>query len=203
MSAGGIYGLRPIVRALPTGFPGAVVIAHHVAAPSLLPHLICRWTAHQSRFASAGELLQDGIIYVSPADHHVVVNLDATLGTPQCERRRFVRPSIDWLFESAAACFAERAIGVVLSGANDDGALGARSIASAGGTLIVQDPESCEFPQMPSAVIDSGIPHRCLHPCEIGDALARELSRLARGSTRPWIPFGDDEARATTSRAAR
>jgi two-component system, chemotaxis family, protein-glutamate methylesterase/glutaminase len=176
MSAGGIYGLKTIVRALPAGFPCAVVIAHHVAGPSLLPHLICRWTEHQSRFASAGELLQAGIIYVAPADHHVVVNPDATLGIPQRERLRFVRPSIDWLFESAAVSFAERAIAVVLSGANDDGALGARSIVRAGGTLIVQDPESCEFPQMPTAVIDTGMAHRCLHPCEIGDALVRRTS---------------------------
>jgi two-component system, chemotaxis family, protein-glutamate methylesterase/glutaminase len=200
MSAGGIYGLKTIVRALPTGLPCAIVVAHHVAGPSLLPCLIGLWAHHESRFACAGELLHAGTIYVAPMYHHVVINPDATLGVPKRERLRFVRPSIDWLFESAAASFAERAIAVVLSGANDDGSRGARSIARAGGKLIVQDPDSCEYSQMPRAVIDTGLAHSCLHPCEIGDALLKELSRLQGDSAFAWSPF--DEIDATTPTAS-
>jgi two-component system, chemotaxis family, protein-glutamate methylesterase/glutaminase len=189
MSAGGMYGLKTIVRALPTGLPCAVVVAQHVAGSSVLPSLIGRWANHESRFGSAGELLRAGTIYVAPVEHHVIINPDATLGLPQCGRLRFVRPSVDWLFETAAASFGERAIAVVLSGANDDGASGARAIATAGGKLIVQDPASCEYPQMPSAVIDTGVAHACLHPCEMGDALLKELSRLRGDSASAWSPF--------------
>jgi two-component system, chemotaxis family, protein-glutamate methylesterase/glutaminase len=196
MSAGGLYGLRTIVRSLPRELPCSVVIAHHVAGPSLLPTLIRRWTTHACRFACAGELLETGTIYVAPPDHHVVINPDATIGIPQRERVRFVRPSIDWLFESAAGSFGERTIAVVLSGSNDDGAQGARSIARAGGKLIVQDPDSCEFPQMPSAVIESGIAHRCLHPCEMGRALVQELSVLQMHWASAWCPFDDDAIEA-------
>jgi two-component system chemotaxis response regulator CheB len=196
MSAGGLYGLKTIVRALPTGFPCAVVIAQHVAVPSVLPSLISRW-GHDSRFASAGALLQAGTLYVAPPDHHVVVNPDATLGIPQRERLRYVRPSIDLLFESAAASFGGRAIAVILSGANHDGSMGARSIVAAGGKVIVQEPDSCEYPQMPSGVIDTGIAHARLHPCEIGDALVKELSRLHGNSAYVWLMDDDTGAAAT------
>jgi two-component system chemotaxis response regulator CheB len=197
MSAGGLYGLKTIARALPADLPCALVIAHHVAPPSMLPQLLCRWTDHECRFACAGELLRSGTVYVAPADHHVVINPDATIGISQRGRVRFVRPSIDWLFESAAGSFAERVIAVVLSGANDDGAYGARCIVRAGGSVIVQDPSTCEHPEMPSAVIATRIEHRNLHPCEIAPALGSQLSRLQSESPYEWHPFGGERTDAT------
>jgi two-component system, chemotaxis family, protein-glutamate methylesterase/glutaminase len=192
MSAGGLYGLKAIMQALPVELPGAVVIACHVAAPSILPELISRWTSHVPRFAAPGDTLQSGAIYVAPAEHHIVINPDATLGVLRRERVRFVRPSIDWLFESAAGSFGERVVAVILSGANGDGSYGARCISRAGGKVIVQEPDSCEYPAMPSSVIATGIPHRTLHPCEIGPVLVRELSRMDRESLRGWYPFDDE-----------
>lgn len=197
MSAGGLYGFKTLVRALPVDFAGALVIAHHVAAPSLLPQLVNLWSGHDCWFASTGELLHSGVIYVAPAEHHVVINPDATLGVSSRDRVCFVRPSIDWLFESAAGSFGERAVAVVLSGANADGAVGARCIARAGGRVIVQDPDTCEYPQMPNAVIATGVGHRRLHPCELGDALSRELSRIHAESLHAWNPFGLDQLTPT------
>lgn len=199
MSAGGLYCLKAIMQALPAELPGAIVIAYHVAAPSILPELISRWTCHVPRLAAPGETLQSGAIYVSPAERHIVINPDATLGVLRRERVRFVRPSIDWLFESAAGSFGERVVGVILSGANGDGSYGARCLSRAGGKVIVQEPGSCEYPAMPSAAIATGIPHSMLHPCEIGPALVRELSRMERESLGSWHPFGDDLLEAAST----
>lgn len=189
MSAGGLPALQAIVGALPIRFPGALVVAHHIGDHSVLPELIRAWTDHTSRFASAGEPLRRGVIYIAPPQHHVVINPDATLGIPRRERVRFVRPSVDWLFESAAASFGARAIAVVLSGANDDGTYGARCIARAGGAVIVQEPASCEHPRMPLSVIATGVVYRRLPPWAIGAALARALARIHTGSRRGWYPF--------------
>jgi two-component system chemotaxis response regulator CheB len=195
MSAGGLSGLKAIVQDLPKDFPSALVIAHHVAAPSILPKLIRGWTNHTTTLGSGGEILRNGTIYVAPAQQHVIINPDATLGILQRERVRFVRPSVDWLFESAAGSFGQRVIAVVLSGANGDGSYGARCVSRAGGTLIVQDPASCDYPQMPSSVIATGVAHRSLHASQIGSALMSELSRLENESF-SWYPFGDERLEA-------
>jgi two-component system chemotaxis response regulator CheB len=194
MSAGSLYALRTIVRALPKNFPGALVIAHHVAPPSILPELIRRWTNHHCEFASTGATLRSGSIYVAPAQHHVIINPDATLGVSQCARRLFSRPSVNWLFESAAASFENRAIAIVLSGANDDGAEGVTCIEQAGGTVIVQDPDTCDHVAMPGSAIITGVAHRRLHPCEIAPAVMAELSRMHRESPAGWYPFGAELA---------
>ncbi len=193
MSAGGLGALKTILRTLPTGFPGAVVLAYHVAAPSHLPDLIRIWTEHDCRIASAGESLQRGVIYVAPEGHHVVINPDATLGLSARGRVRFVRPSADWLFESAAASFEDRAIAVVLSGANADGSFGVRCIARAGGQVVVQEPGSCEYPRMPDSAIATGVIHRSLHPREIGGVLIANLSKVYDQLIQDWPSF-DDEA---------
>lgn len=155
----------------------------------MLPELIRAWSDHECRVASAGEPLRRGVLYVAPPQHHVVINPDATLGVPRRERVRFVRPSVDWLFESAAASFGDRAIAVVLSGANGDGAHGVRCIARAGGAVIVQDPASCGHPQMSLAAIATGVAHRRLAPPAIAPALTGELARIHDGSPRSWYPF--------------
>ncbi len=192
MSAGGLSALREIVGALPIRFPGALVVAHHIAERSMLPELIRTWTAHECRFASAGEPLHRGVIYVAPPQHHVLINPDATLGVPRRERVCFVRPSVDWLFESASASFGDRAIAVVLSGANTDGAYGVRYIARAGGAVIVQTPSSCDHPRMPISAIATGVVYRSLLPRAIGGVLTSELARIHAGSGRSWCPFDDE-----------
>jgi two-component system chemotaxis response regulator CheB len=189
MSAGALRDLKTIVRALPTHIPGALVIAHHVTAPSILPELITAWTHHPCKFAVTDEMLQSGTIYVAPAERHVVIRPDATFAVLRRERVRFVRPSIDWLFESAAGSFEERVVAVILSGTNDDGSYGARCVLRAGGEVIVQEPTTCEYPTMPDAVIATGIAVHRLPACEIGNVLVRELSRMDQASPRGWDPF--------------
>lgn len=178
MSAGALDPLKQMIRALPAGFPGAMVIAHHVTAPSVLPSLVEAWGAHRAVFAARGMALQHGTIYVGPPEHHVVVNPDGTLDVSVHPRVRFVRPSIDWLFESVAASFGDRAVAVVLSGANDDGARGVRRVRRCGGRVLVQDPHTAAFPAMPLAAQPSA--HALVHPCELAWQIERELARIER-----------------------
>jgi two-component system, chemotaxis family, protein-glutamate methylesterase/glutaminase len=194
MSAGSLRVLETILRALPKRFPGALVVAHHVGVPSILPELIPLWTGHECRAASAGEPLRSGVLYIAPPQHHIVINPDATIGISPRDRVHFVRPSVDWLFESVAASFGDRAIAVVLSGANSDGAHGVRCIARRGGQILVQDPDRCDFPAMPRAAIATGVPHRVLAPDAIGRVLGEALAGICERPVHAWHSFHDELA---------
>lgn len=185
MSAGGLEALRMMIRTLSPGFPAAMVIAHHVAAPSVLPMLLQTWGAHRAVFAARGMQLHCGGIYVCPPEHHVVVNPDGTLEVSRHPRVQFVRPSIDWMFESVASSFGDRAVAIVLSGANGDGARGARRVRAAGGRVLVQDPATAMYPAMPLAAAQFG--HALLHPCELAPRIERELARIeSEGQPLSW-----------------
>lgn len=177
-SAGGLAPLRRFVRGLPAETPAAVVIAQHAAPGSILPEILAADTPAPVVFAESGRMLRRGTIYVCPAQQHVIVNPDATFALSSRERLRFVRPSGDWLFRSAAASFRERAFAIVMSGLCDDGALGTVAIREAGGTVIVQHPDSCERPEMPSAAIATGAVDFVLAPDQIPLVLRQLLSQL-------------------------
>lgn len=190
MSAGALETLRTMVQAFSSELSAAIVIAHHVAAPSVLPLLLQRWGAARAQFAARGMRLHRGGVYVCPPLHHIVVNPDGTLDVSTRERLDYVRPSIDWLFESVAASLGDRAIAVVLSGANADGARGARAVRKAGGRVLVEDPSTAVYSEMPRA--SSYVAHAELHPCELGPVIERELARIERdGGPMSW---GDCDA---------
>ena len=178
VSAGGLPPLRSLVRGLPAEMPAAVVIAQHVASRSLLPEILTMDTQAPVRFAETGERLRRGTIYVCPAQQHVIVNPDATFTLSSRERVKFFRPSGDWLFASAAASFRERAFAVVMSGLQNDGALGSVDIHDAGGTVIVQAPGSCEQSEMPLAAIATGAVDFVLNPDQIPLVLRQLLAQL-------------------------
>ena len=178
LSAGGLLPLRGLVRGLSADLPAAVVVAQHVAGVSLLPEILAGDTRAPVAFAEAGGTIRRGAIYVCPAQHHVIVNPDATFALSSRERVRFFRPSGDWLFTSAAASFRERAFAIVMSGLQNDGALGTIAIREAGGTVIVQEPSSCDRPEMPSAAIAMGAVDFVLAPDQIPVVLTQLLAQL-------------------------
>jgi two-component system chemotaxis response regulator CheB len=94
------------------------------------------------------------------------------------ERRPFARPSADWLFDTVAASYADAAVGVVLSGYRRDAARGIVRIRRAGGSTIVQDPESCEAPDMPTASIRTGCVSAILRPELIAPAIVEHVRAL-------------------------
>lgn len=174
-SAGGLDPLRRLVRGLRPDFPAAVVIAQHVLAVSVLPEILAYDTRMPVAFVQPGCTLRPSTIHVCPAQQHVFVNPDRTVALSGRERLKFFRPSGDWLFASVAESFGEHAYAVVLSGLQNDGALGAVIVRAAGGTVIAQDPVTCERAAMPSAAIATGAVNFVLAPEQIAEVLMRLL----------------------------
>ncbi|BCJ56388.1 hypothetical protein Asp14428_78630 [Actinoplanes sp. NBRC 14428] len=153
-SAGGVEALRALVAGLPDGYPGAVLVVLHVPrdSPSALPAILTRSGPLPAATAVDGEELRHGRIYVAPNDHHLLA-LEGRIRLTRGPAENGHRPAVDPLFRSVARSYAERAVGVVLSGSRDDGAAGLTSIAARGGTTVVQDPADALYPWMPRAAI--------------------------------------------------
>ena len=156
-SAGAIDVLRAVLSQLPEGFPAAVAIVIHIPAegPGLLPEVLATPGAPPMKIAEDKEPIAPGTIYFAPPDYHLLVESGRTFALSLDERVHFSRPAIDVLFESAAAAYGSKLVGVVLSGANADGAAGLRAVAEAGGLTVVQALESAEMIAMPAAALEA------------------------------------------------
>lgn len=150
-SAGGLESLSALLAALPADFPAPIVVALHQSRhrASSLDAIFARRTSLRVRVIHEPVRLEAGTLYLAPPDRNVTVegdvaSLETDGGGPM--------PSIDRLFERAASAYGERAIAVILSGTGVDGAAGARDIRSAGGTVLVQDPDTAAFPEMPRSL---------------------------------------------------
>jgi two-component system chemotaxis response regulator CheB len=156
-SWGGLRALRTILGGLPPDFRAATVVVQHRSAES-------HPTALRELLDAAGPLvvhevddkqpLEPGHVYVAPPEFHTLVE-DDHLELSVDAAVSYSRPSIDVLFESAAEARREHCVGVVLTGANADGAAGLARIVQLGGVAIVQDPEAAERPEMPSAALEA------------------------------------------------
>lgn len=153
-SAGGVQALTKLVTNLPVDLPAAVFIVLHISAnvPSLLPGILARESRLRVAHAIDGDSIQRGRVYVAPPDHHLIIERDH-VRLVHGPKENLHRPSIDTLFRSAARWAGPRVIGVVLTGARDDGAAGMRAVKQRGGIAIVQDPEEAPFPSMPMSVM--------------------------------------------------
>ncbi|HEY3177909.1 MAG TPA: chemotaxis protein CheB [Casimicrobiaceae bacterium] len=172
-SAGGLHAISLLVRALPVGFPVPLVIVQHLDPRhrSLMADILSRRTPLRVKQAEEGERITAGSVYIAPPNRHLLVNTDHSLSLTQTELVHFVRPSADLLFESVAASYKDRAIGVVLSGSGSDGAMGVQAIKKMGGTVLAQDKETAEFFGMPGAATQTGCVDFALPLEEIAPAL--------------------------------
>jgi two-component system chemotaxis response regulator CheB len=154
-SWGGMRAVESVLEGLGAECPTPVVIALHrgTSASHRLAPILQHYTPLPVRDVEDKEELRPGTIYLAPADYHTLVETQGTIGLSTEAAVSFARPSIDVLFRSAAEAYRERCIGVVLTGANDDGADGLRRIKELGGVAVVQDPESAERPEMPIAAL--------------------------------------------------
>ncbi len=152
-SAGGIEALSVLVSTLPANFPAPIVLAQHLDAsrPSTLDAILQRRTMLPVNVVAASSLLECGKIYVVPSNHHVVIK-DHRIEIREDHMSKRPRPSVDVLFSSAAEAYGERLIAVILTGSGSDGAAGAVDVKNAGGTVIVQDPQTARYPSMPLAL---------------------------------------------------
>ncbi|MDP5016957.1 MAG: chemotaxis protein CheB [Dolichospermum sp.] len=172
-SAGGLTALIEVLANLPADFKAAIVVVQHLDPrhPSLMAEILSRRTPLKVLQAKEGDELIPGTVYIAPPNNHLLVNSDGTASLSQSEMVHFLRPSADLLFESVAGSYKERAIAVVLTGTGSDGAMGVEAIQKMGGTVIVQDNKSAEFPGMPSAAIKTGNVDFVLPLAEISSAL--------------------------------
>jgi len=153
-SAGGVEALGKLVERLPPELPAAVFVVLHVlpGGTSVLPQILDRKSRIQAAAAIDGETVERGRIYVAPPDHHMLV-ADGRVHLTRGPRENGRRPAVDPLFRSAAREYGQRTIGVVLSGALDDGTAGLRMISDRGGATLVQEPGEALYPSMPSSAL--------------------------------------------------
>lgn len=184
-SWGGLKALRAIAHGLPAHFPVPVTFVQHRSKESgalrdllqdCTPLIVCEVEDKQP--------IMGGYVYLAPPDYHLLVDGDEfslTVDAPV----RYSRPSIDVFFESVADRFGAEAAGVILTGANEDGAAGLRQVAARGGLAIVQDPRTAESPIMPRAALRAvptavTLPLERLAPYLVSLATADEGSRPRR-----------------------
>jgi len=174
-SAGGIMALREVLGALPAAFPVPVLVVQHLAPrhDTIIAEVLGHRTALLVKLARHGERIKSGTVYVAPPDHHLLITEDGHVQLIIGELVHFVRPAVDQLFESVAKAYGPRALACVLSGTGRDGAQGAAAVKAAGGTVIVEDPESAQFKGMPEAAVRAGAIDHILPLAEIGPALRR------------------------------
>lgn len=176
-SMGGMDALKTIFGALPRDFsvPIAVVQHRYRTSDEGLPAFLRRHSKLNVVDTTDKEWIKPGTVYLAPANYHLLVER-GELSLSVDEAVAYSRPSIDVLFESAADAYGPGVIGVVLTGANADGARGAARIKSRGGFVVVQDPATAESPAMPQAAIDATRVDRILPLDRVGPFLV-ELCR--------------------------
>ena len=171
-SYGGLSALQALLPQLAPEFPLPVVIAQHRKKDG--DDGLCEFLRKRSPLPltepNDKEVVEGGRVYLAPRDYHLLIEKSIFALSTESPVA-FARPSIDVLFESAAEVYQKRAIGVILTGANRDGARGLAKIKSFGGLTVVEDPQSAESPAMPEAAIASTAVDRILPLQEIAPFL--------------------------------
>ncbi len=155
-SAGGLYALKQLLPSLPANFPCPLMIVQHMSPHSdnYMVRMLNELSAITVKEADEKEAILPGTAYVAPPDYHLLVEDDFTLSLSVEEKVNYSRPSIDVLFETAADAYGPHLMGIVLTGANADGARGLAYIKKKGGFAVVQQPEDAESMAMPAAAIE-------------------------------------------------
>ena len=180
---GGSTGAPPLVydllRALPVPPPFPVVVAQHIV--SGFEEGFASWlerTGQRAVVATGGQWLERGVVFVSPADRDLVVRGGRLWTQPA---RGVALPSVDVLFESVAAGYGARAVGLLLTGMGEDGARGLLAMRQAGALTVTQDSASCVVDGMPATARALGAARQTLTPSEMGSLLASLARSVARG----------------------
>ena len=154
-SWGGLHAVSRLLETLPAELDLPIAVAQHrgpEARQTDLASLLQTAALRPVREVTDKDPIEPGIVYLAPPDYHLLVE-GGHFALSTDARVNYARPSVDVLFESAADAFGQAAIGIVLTGANEDGAAGLARIKEAGGVAIVQDPRTAERSRMPEAAI--------------------------------------------------
>jgi two-component system chemotaxis response regulator CheB len=155
-SAGGVVAMTRVLAVLKSDFRPAMMVVVHLPAgrPSGLDRVLGARCALPVREALDKERIESGTVYLAPPDYHLLVEPDRSLALSVDDPVHYSRPSIDVLFESAAAAYREALLAIVLTGASEDGAAGLAAVRACGGQAWVQDPDDAEVGLMPRAALE-------------------------------------------------
>lgn len=173
-SAGGVSALFSVLGALPEAFALPVLCVLHLPDDrhSQLAEVLQRRLRRPVREACDKAPIEAGLIYVAGPRYHLSVEQDLTLSLSQEDPVHFSRPAIDYLFASAADAYGPGLLGILLTGANEDGARGLLQIKQSGGRTVVQDPRDAQVALMPEAALALHSPDHILSLSGIGQLLA-------------------------------
>jgi len=153
-SAGGFEAIQNMVAALPPDLPASIFIVWHMSPDikGVLPHVLNKYETLPAANAYDGEEIRQGRIYVAPPDYHLLLE-DGKIRVTRGPKENRFRPAVDPLFRSAAYAYGPRVIGIILSGALDDGTSGLWMVKHRGGTAIVQEPSDAPVSSMPESAL--------------------------------------------------
>ncbi len=190
-SSGGFEVLREIARGLPADLPAAVFVVLHSRADS--PRVLADVLAHDgllpAGYPGDGDSIRSGRIYVAPPDQHLALE-ERRVRVVRGPKQNRHRPAVDVLFRSAAFAHGPRAIGVVLSGALDDGAAGLAAIKRSGGLAVVHDPDDAAYPEMPLNALGESPADYTVPARDIATLLARLTREEVEGLASPDPTLG-------------
>jgi two-component system, chemotaxis family, protein-glutamate methylesterase/glutaminase len=191
-SAGGLEAVLSLVGCVPQDLPASLFLVLHQSPgwKSALPQLLAKAGPLRAGHPADGEPIEPGRIYVAPNDHHMLLEAGCVRITRGPRENRF-RPAVDPLFRSAAYIYGPRTVGVVLSGALDDGTSGLYTVKLRGGTAIVQEPSDATVSAMPLNALQHTEADYILPAADIGELLERVVREPAPQARR--VPPGEDE----------
>lgn len=184
-SAGGVEALAYLAERFAPQFPASILVTIHVPSHSRseLDHVLSRAGPLPAQFASDGDVLRKGRIYIAPPNRHLIVD-GFQLALGQGARENHARPAIDAMLRSTAVCCGARTIGVVLTGTLGDGASGLRAVKRAGGISVVQDPGDAAYSEMPLTALNRAQPDHVVRLAEM-PALLYTLAHQPAGEAKP------------------
>lgn len=174
-SAGGFNALGKLIPKFPKEFSIPIFIVQHTSPNSdnFLAKFLNKLSNLKVKEADEKEEIKAGYVYIAPPNYHLLIEEDHTISLSTEKKKNYSRPSIDILFETAAIAYGNSLIGIVLTGANNDGSAGLLAIKNAGGYCIVQKPTDAEVETMPIAAIELAKPNKILKLDEIVDFIIK------------------------------
>lgn len=173
-SAGGIEVLKKILTLIPRSFSCSVVVVQHIGTEisQTLSQFFSEICQIPVKEAEDKVKIESGTIYFAPAGYHLLIETEGSFALNLDPVVNYARPSIDVLMETAAIAFGDKLLGIILTGANQDGAEGLRQISRHKGLTVVQDPSEATFPTMPLAALEIAPVDYILKSQEIADLIA-------------------------------
>jgi len=182
-SAGGIRALENLLSPLPNDFPLPIIVVQHLhpESESYLPKILATHCALPVKQAEEREIIQAGRVYIAPPNYHLLIEEDHSFSLSLEPPVRYARPSVDVMFETAVYAYRDKLIGIILTGANDDGSYGVKKLKQMGGYVIVQDPKTAEAEAMPKSAIAAAKVDKILPIEQVGVYLLQLVNRSLRG----------------------